>query len=183
LSRQFAKELKIDGTRIAVLTIGQFGVCFYHGVKLSGIQSRLRPCQAHKAKKTRHLLTVLSKEGAARPSEVRAMLGKRPRAEQAKAGSMSEPKALYQLLEEWRAREDRPKHKQPDGDVTYGICADELETALRAWDAALGQDMEGKPFDYGSGELASRFAALLCGQAARSFSTMRRPYSRSTSKV
>ena len=89
MSRQFAKELKIDGTRIAVLTIGQFGVCFYHGVELSGIQSRLRPCQAHKAKKTRHLLTVLSKEGAARPSEVRAMLGKRPRAEQAKAGSMS----------------------------------------------------------------------------------------------
>ena len=32
---------------------------------------------------------MLSKEGAARPSQVRAMLGKRPRAEQAKAGSMS----------------------------------------------------------------------------------------------
>lgn len=138
LSRQFAKELKIDGTRIAVLTIGQFGVCFYHGVKLSGIQSRLRPCQAHKAKKTRHLLTVLSKEGAARPSEVRAMLGKRPRAEQAKAGSMSEPKALYQLCEEWRdARTSKTTFWTIGEYRAFDRAANELEAALRAWDARL----------------------------------------------
>jgi hypothetical protein len=50
---------------------------------------------------------------------------------------MSEPKALYQLSEEWREREDRPKQKQPDGDVAYAICADELQTLLDAHEAQL----------------------------------------------
>lgn len=48
---------------------------------------------------------------------------------------MSEPKALYQLCEEWR----KPSvvSSTTANEAVYNTCADELEAALRAWDAVL----------------------------------------------
>ena len=54
---------------------------------------------------------------------------------------MSEPKALYQLCEEWR----KPSvvSSTTANEAVYDTCAEELEAALRAWDARLAEHQHG----------------------------------------
>ena len=56
---------------------------------------------------------------------------------------MSEPKTLYRLCEEWRAKADSlAQEPEFDGGVSFQAeqSAAELEAALRAWDAELDED-------------------------------------------
>ena len=50
---------------------------------------------------------------------------------------MNESKPLYQLCEEWRKHQAEMEMYYEDVAEEIGRCADELEAALRAWDAEL----------------------------------------------